>query len=109
MKEQLTELYRRLLNLAEELGGIINDLEDEGSAEEEAVPESEFNVGDVVDIAVVSSKTGEMEFLTGTVFEVGCQDEHGWYDRISTSDDRKFRIPMNTRDTRLSTRVLRKH
>lgn len=108
MIEQLIDLYRRLLNLAEELGGIIDDLNEEDSSEEEEAPESEFAVGDVVDIAVVG-KTGEMEFLTGTVFEVGCKDEHGWYDRISTSDDRKFRIPMNTSDTRLSTRVLRKH
>lgn len=107
MKEDLIELKNQLMNLADQLGELAEEFEP--GAEEEAAPESEFNVGDVVDIACVSSKTGEMEFLTGTVFEIECRDEHGWYDRITTADDRKFRIPMNLEDTRLSTRVLRKH
>lgn len=107
MKEDLIELKDQLMNLAEQLGELAEEFEP--GAEEEVSPVSEFRVGDVVDIACVNKNTGDMEFLTGTVFEIECQDEHGWYDRITTTDDRKFRIPMNLEDTRLSTRVLRKH
>lgn len=107
MKEDLIELKNQLMNLAEQLGELAEEFEPD--AEEEEAPESEFRVGDVVDIACINKNTGDMEFLTGTVFEIECHDEHGWYDRITTSDDRKFRIPMNLEDTRLSTRVLRKH
>lgn len=107
MKEDLIEVRDQLMNLAEQLGELAEEFEP--GAEEEVGPVSEFRVGDVVDIACVNKNTGDMEFLTGTVFEIERQDEHGWYDRISTADDRKFRIPMNLEDTRLSTRVLRKH
>lgn len=111
-KEQLInelESMRTQLNYLDRcLDCLLVDLNEEDDAEEVEAPESEFHVGDILDIASVN-KNGEMEFLTGSVIEIQCSDEHGFYDRIETPDGRKFRIPMNSEDTRLGTRVMRVH
>lgn len=106
--DELESMRDQLDNLDRCLECLLGDLNEEGDAEEVQAPESEFHVGDILDIASVN-KDGKMEFLTGTVIEIQCSDEHGFYDRIQTPDGRKFRIPMNSADTRLGTRVMRVH
>ena len=106
--DELESMRDQLDNLDGGGGGGGGGGDEEDEAEEVEAPESEFHVGDILDIASVN-KDGEMEFLTGTVIEIQCSDEHGFYDRIQTPDGRKFRIPMNSVDTRLGTRVMRVH
>lgn len=101
VRDQLNDMDRRIEDL-------LGDLNDEEEAEEVDAPVSEFHVGDILDFACVN-KDGRMEFLTGTVTEVSEHDEHGFYDRVVTPDGRKFRVPVNSTDTRLGTRVLRVH
>lgn len=106
--DELESMRTKLDDLERCLECLLGDLEEEVEAEEVEAPESEFHIGDILDIASVN-KDGEMEFLTGSVVEVQCSDEHGFYDRMVTPDGRKFRIPMNSVDTRLGTRVMRVH
>lgn len=106
--DELVSMRDQLDNLDRCLECLLGDLNEEDDAEEVQAPESEFHVGDILDIASVNKK-GEMEFVTGTVIEVQCSDEHGFYDKIQTHDGRKFRVPMNSVDTRLGTRVMRIH
>lgn len=77
--------------------------------DDEEAPDSEFDVGDILDIANVNSHSGTLEFLTGTVTEIKLKDEDGWFNRVVTPDGRKFKIPMNSEDTRKGTRVSGRH
>ena len=98
---ELNELVRRLHDAQE-------DLAYEEEAEEEEAPETDFNVGDVIDFVNVN-KEGSMEFLTGTVINGPARDDNGWYCRAETREGRKFKVPVNLTDTRLGTRVQRIH
>ena len=111
-KEQLIDL---LGDAAAELNELVRKLRDaqedmayDGEAEEEEAPETDFNVGDVIDFVNVN-KEGSMEFLTGTVINGPARDDNGWYCRAETREGRKFKVPVNLTDTRLGTRVQRIH
>ena len=111
-KEQLIDLFgdtaAALSEVVRKLRDVQEDLVYEDEAEEEEAPEADFRVGDIIDFVNVN-REGNMEFLTGTVIDGPAHDDNGWYCRVETREDRKFKTPINLTDTRLGTRVQRIH
>lgn len=105
--EALDSMIQQMADIMDTLRECLDTLNDELEPEEPVAPEFEYDVGDVLDFACV--KDGNMEFLTGTVIEIDCHDDEGWYGRVATTTGRKFRVPANLTDTRLGTRIMKVH